>query len=455
MIVQGATLRGTRVVDATVITQNLLVWLDANDPASYSGTGTTVNDLSGNGYTHTLSSAGIYTVLNGVKCFDCSTTGQVVVNSTGPTLPVTGFTYIGWARMNAGTATWRTLWRTTPADHPLLIEVGTDRLGMFDNNGADFQFSGYNVTGLGDTWVQWAVTGTDTAQTFYINGQPVGTTAYGAGGNAHNTWGSWATGTQPFGYVANMFLYSTILTAEQIQQNYYALRDRFAEPEIVTSNLQLWYDPSSSASYPGTGTTLYNLESAALNGTMSNITYTNPYFAYNGSSSTLSVADAAALEPGSGDWTVEAWVYYSVITGSSRVILGKTDGGNAADWGYGLRTQANGSTFFEVGKGTTSLTSPTYTVTTGQWYQIVGVWTNVASNSIALYVNGVSQGSNSHSFASIKNTTRPLYFGSFDGGATFGQWFNGRMGVARIYNAALTPSEVLQNFNADRGTYGI
>jgi hypothetical protein len=71
------------------------------------------------------------------------------------------------------------------------------------------------------------VTGTNTAQTFYINGQPVGTTAYGAGGNAHNTWGSWATGTQPFGYVANMFLYSTILTAEQIQQNYYALRDRF------------------------------------------------------------------------------------------------------------------------------------------------------------------------------------------------------------------------------------
>jgi len=109
----------------------------------------------------------------------------------------------------------------------------------------------------------------------------------------------------------------------------------------------------------------------------------------------------------------------------------------------------------EVGNGSTSITSPTYTVTTGQWYQIVGVWTNVASNSMTLYVNGVSQGSNSHSFASIKNTTRPLYFGSFDGGATFGQWFNGRMGVARIYNTALTASQVLQNFNADRGTYGI
>jgi hypothetical protein len=454
MIVQGATLRGTRVVDATIITQNLLIWLDANNAASYSGTGTTVNDLSGNGYTHTLTSAGIYTVLDGVKCFDCSTTGYVVVNSTGPTLPVTGFTYIGWARMKASTATWRTLWRTTPADHPLLIEEGTNRLGMFDNNDADFEFSGYNVTGLGDTWVQWAVTGTNTAQTFYINGQQVGTTAYGAGGNAHNTWGSWATGTQPFGYVANMFLYSTILTAEQIQQNYYALRDLFTEPEIVTSNLVAWYDPANSVSYPGSGTTISNLASSSLPGTMSNITYTNPYFGYDGSSSTVSVADAAALEPGAGDFTLEAWVYYSAFAGSSRIIVAKTDGGNSADWAYGIRTSSVGATYLEVGNGSTSLTSPTYTVSTGQWYQVVGVWTNVAANSIALYVNGVSQGSNSHSFASVKNTTSPLYLGSFNNGQ-FSQWFNGRMGIVRYYSAALTAAEVLQNYNADRGTYGL
>jgi hypothetical protein len=148
-------------------------------------------------------------------------------------------------------------------------------------------------------------------------------------------------------------------------------------------------------------------------------------------------------------------VYYSAITGSSRVIVGKTDGGGSADWGYGLRTGSNGGTYLEVGNGTTSTTSPSYTVTTGQWYHIVGVYTNVASNSIELYVNGVSQGSNSHSFASVKNTTRPLFFGSFDGGATFAQWFNGRMGATRMYNAALTGAQVLQNYNANRATYGL
>lgn len=455
MIIQGVTLTGTRVVDATIITQDLAIWIDANDAASYPGSGTTITDLSGNGRTQNLSTAAAYTVLDGVKCWNCGIDGQYIEAAViGPTLPTTGWTYIAWARMIASSASWRTLFRTWTNDHPLLIEVGTDRLGMYENGGAMFVPSGYNdVSGLADTWVQWAVTGDSTGQTFYINGQQVGTTAVSCSGEAHR-WSGGIAG-QPFGYVANMFLYTSKLTQEQIQQNYYALQDRFVQPEIVTSNLVAWYDPSNAVSYPGSGTTISNLASATLPGTMSNITYTDPYFAYNGTSSTLSVADAAALEPGSGDWTLEAWVYYSVITGSSRVILGKTDGGNAADWGYGLRTQSSGLTYMEVGNGSTSITSPTYTVSTGQWYQIVGVWTNVASNSMTLYVNGVSQGSNSHSFASIKNTTRPLYFGSFDGGATFGQWFNGRMGVARIYNAALTASEVLQNFTADRGTYGI
>ena len=187
---------------------------------------------------------------------------------------------------------------------------------------------------------------------------------------------------------------------------------------------------------------------------MSNITFTNPYFTYNGSSSQISVADNALLEPGSGDWTIEFWVNHSVIAGASRVLIGKTDGGNAADWGYGIRTASNGNTFMEIGNGTTSITTPTSALSINTWYQVVGVWTNVASNSLALYINGSLVGSNSHSFTSIKNTTSPLYTGSFNGGQ-FSQWMNGRMGVVRMYNSALTGSQVLQNFNADKSKYGL
>ena len=227
-------------------------------------------------------------------------------------------------------------------------------------------------------------------------------------------------------------------------------------PPAVTDNLVLYYDPDDPASYPGSGTTINSLVSPNLTGTMTNITYTDPYFTHNGTSSTVSVADNALLEPGTGDFTLEAWVYYSVLAGSTRTFISKTNNnGGAADWSYGLRTNGTtGATYMEVGNGTTSITTPTYTVTTGTWYQIVGIWTNVASNSLALYVNGASQGSNSHSFASVKNSTNPLYLGSYNGGE-FSQWFNGRMGIVRYYSAALTGEQVLQNYNANRGIYGI
>jgi hypothetical protein len=227
MIISGVTLTGTRVVDASIITQNLAIWIDADNSSSYPGSGTTITDLSGNGRTQNLTTAAAYTVLDGVKCWNCGVNGQYIEAATiGPTLPTTGFTYITWARMIASSAGWRTLFRTNPNDHPILIEIGTNRLGMYDNNTSAFYPSGYNdVSGLANTWEQWTVTGSSAGQTFYINGQQVGTTVQTSSGNSHR-WTGGIPG-QPFGYVANMFLYTTILTPEQIQQNYYGLRSRF------------------------------------------------------------------------------------------------------------------------------------------------------------------------------------------------------------------------------------
>ena len=214
-------------------------------------------------------------------------------------------------------------------------------------------------------------------------------------------------------------------------------------------------DAGNSLSYTGTGTTWFDMTANDLDASLTNMSYTDPYFTFNGTNATASIADNALLEPGSGDFTLEAWVYYSTIAGSQRTFISKTNnGGGASDWSYGLRTNSAGATYIEVGNGTTAVTSPSYTVSTGQWYHIVGVWTNVASNSIALYINGVSQGSNSHSFTSVKNSTNPLYLGSYNGGE-YPQWFDGRISAVRYYNKALTAGEVTQNFTALRGRFNI
>ena len=452
MIIQGVTLNGVRVVDASIITQNLAIWIDANNSSSYSGTGTAITDLSGNSRTQNLNNASQYTMLTGVKCFDCNS-NSITAASIGPTLPTTGFTYIAWARMKSSSATWRTLYRSSPNDHAILIETGSNRLGMFDNTAAAFFPCGYNdVSSLADTWVQWTVTGNSSGQTFYINGQQVGTTVQTAAGNSH-----WYTGgignTQNFGYIANMELYTTILTQEQILQNYYNQLPKFATPGIVTSNLVLWYDPSNSVSYPGSGSTITNLAGTSLNGTMSNITYTSPYFSYNGSSSQINVPDDALLEPGTGDWTMEAWVYLSSSSGS-KVVLGKFDpGGGSQDVSYSIRISGAGI-YAQIGNGSGVVDTPLYTLTLNTWTHVTYVWKNVATNSLEAYINGVSVGSVAHSFSSILNTSANLYIGSYNGGE-YSQYMNGRIGITRLYSAALSAAQVLQNYNSSKATYGL
>lgn len=642
-----------------LVTTGLVIQLDAYNVSSYPGTGTSVFDVT-SGFTHTLADTATYTTLYGIKTFDCTSGAKrLVCNTAGPILPTTGYTYVSWARIITSSAGYRTLYRQSPNDHALLVQIGTDNLGFWDNDAVSFQDSGYDVTPIKDVWVQYTVVGDTSSSIYYINGTQVGSTAYGASGNRHDMWGGLSG--QPFGYVANMFYYNRKLSLAEITQNYNFLLSRF--PNIVTdglavnvqagnassypgsgttwtnlvnngtytisngtfnsgnggsivfngtntfvsigtplstgtsytieawvyatsvagshnivssannvfwvsggtlygglagsytlvssasfptsvwkhvvltfsdttntmtlyvngtqvnqntnvtqtytselmrigahdnagspvsfwngriaqvrvyttaltaanvltnfnatkggylvatTNLVLYYDQTDTASYPGTGTTVTSLVGTGLNGTMTNVTYTSPYFSFNGTTSQISVADNAALEPGSGDWTVEVWLRYSVIAGKTRTYLSKTNnGGGAADWGYGLRTNAGTSaTFFEVGNGTTSITSPSTSVTTGVWYQIVGVWTNIATNSIALYKNGVFVGSNSHSFTSVKNTTNPLYLGNYNGNE-FAQQFQGDMGIVRMYSRALSAAEIQNNFDANKATYGL
>ena len=435
------------------LNEGLIIHLDANDPSSYPGTGTEVFDLAGP-YDHTLTGA-TYTVLDDIKCFDCTTgTERVVVDGTGPTLPTSGYTYITWARLEAGNpSAFRTLLYTnSPKYTPITIPDGTDTLGYWDSA---FRSSGYNTASSVGVWVQYAVVGDSSSQTFYINGSQVGSSiAYGAGGTTHWGWGNNDTTNQPWGYVANLYLYNRKLSLSEIIEQYNTLSPTF--DQYVTSNLVMYLDPNNPSSYPGTGSSVYDLSGNDLTGTLSNVTYTSPAFNFNGTSSTITVPDSPLLEPGSGDWSIEVWVNHSVITGSSRAIMTKTNGGNSADWGYGIRTTQAGSTYMEIGNGTTSITSPTTTLSTNTWYQIVGVWTNVASNSIALYRDGALVGSSSHSFSSIKNTTGVLSLGSFNNNVGgFGQWLDGELGIVRIYNKALSGSEVLQNFQANASKYGL
>ena len=462
MIIQGMILTGIDVYDSSFNSKDALLYVDAAQASSYSGSGTTWTDLSVKTNNATLTNSPTYTYggyfsFNGSNQYAPVTTSKMNVSFTGKTT----IFLIRTVNANTGNAVYRNLFGgdTNARNFNTYMYHVSGTTWQIQFSTGPFPWVGpisSSFTVTDNEWIVVAVTHTTGGVvTYYVNGQQLGSPATGvtfsqfinsgieAVARADNYW---------HGDMSLCAIYGRAMNPSEILQNYNSLKDRFS---YTTSNLKLYYNPTDTSSYPRSGTSVTDLSASGLSGTMSNITFANPYFTYNGTSSTMSIADNALLEPGSGDFTLEIWLYHSVITGASRCVVSKTNGGESADWGYGIRTLANGSTYMEVGNGTTAVTSPSFTASTGQWYHIVGVWTNVASNSIALYVNGVSQGSNSHSFASVKNTTRPLSIGSFDGGATFGQWINGRTGIIRYYSSALTSAEITTNYNNSKAIYGL
>ena len=207
-------------------TDGLLIQLDANNSTSYPGSGTTVYDLT-NSYNHTMIGA-TFTTLNGVKCFDCTTgNNRVAVNGTGPTLPTTGYTYITWTRLINNNSGFRTLlYTSSPRYTPITISNGGSILGYWDTA---FRSSGYDASAFQEVWTQFAVVGDNSSQTFYINGSQVGNSiAQGVGGNIHWGWGNNDVVSQPWGYLANLYLYNRKLSLNEIQQQYNFLSPRFA-----------------------------------------------------------------------------------------------------------------------------------------------------------------------------------------------------------------------------------
>jgi hypothetical protein len=453
-------------ITSAVATENLLLHYNTFNTSSYNGSGATITDISGNSRNGTITGSPTWTgnyftfsddyittpnlssaipisnEVHSVELWVYPTDNGVLVQYNGTTTPNASYHFsaieIVGGNLEVG------LW------------TGVGGLASTGNIGAVsfnqwhqivLTYNGSVCKGYLDGVFKGSVNLTfqspmDDSLLFYMNFGFRTTTSQGDATNFDGRFGI-------------MRVYNKALTDAEVLSNYNSTLPTIVN--LTTSGLVLYYDPSSVSSYPGSGTTITDLSGNSRNGTMSNISHTSPYFTYNGSSSQISVADNAALEPGSGDWTVEVWVNQAVS--GNDVVLGKFNaGGLSSNVGYSIRT--TGTSFYAqygsgAGSGATLIqNSTTHVGTIGTWYQIVYVFTNVAANTFQTFVNGNSIGSVGHSLASILNTSTNLYIGSYNNGE-YAQYFDGKIGITRLYNRALTSAEVLNNYNVDKSKYGL
>jgi hypothetical protein len=149
---------------------------------------------------------------------------------------------------------------------------------------------------------------------------------------------------------------------------------------------------------------------------------------------------------------MEVWINASSLS-SSAVVIGKfSPGGTGNDVSYSMRTTSASKIYGQYGSGSNYADSPLATINLTTWYHVSLVFTNIAENTIKLYINGNLQGTTSHSLGSLLNTSTGLYIGSYNNNE-YSQNFNGKIGIVRVYNQARTAEQILANYNLDVGKY--
>jgi hypothetical protein len=210
---------------------------------------------------------------------------------------------------------------------------------------------------------------------------------------------------------------------------------------IVTDRLVLNLDAGFTPSYPKNGTTWYDLSGNGNNGTLTNgPVYDNGSIVFDGTNDTVSTVNNTLFE---SECTVSLWFSRATDNSSQRLI--RRLGANINR--YYLLVSPNG--IYGVRGQNTSRLAP-FSSSIGEWINVTWQW-RLSDTMHEIYVNGNLN-----------------YDGDFDpqvdgGDTTFGlaqaqgveTWFSGNVATAKVYNRALSASEVLQNFNAQKGRFGL
>lgn len=225
-------------------------------------------------------------------------------------------------------------------------------------------------------------------------------------------------------------------------------------PKIVTGGLVAYYDAGNKKSYSGSGATWIDLTKNKKNTTLYNVpsfsSLNGGYLTFNGSNQygLIGISNDPTFLFGSSDFSIELWCYVAAFSGSNIQTVINNYGSTTTGWNIQLNCVNTNNVRFSYGDATIILTGNN-TISAGQWTHIAITRIGTSTN---IWINGKSSTSGTNSTNISSGATLTIAKGST--GAT--QYFNGNLSLLRIYsNKGLSSSEILQNYNATKGRFGL
>ena len=231
-------------------------------------------------------------------------------------------------------------------------------------------------------------------------------------------------------------------------------------PNIVRDGLVFAVDAANPSSFvSGSGVIWKDQTVNQNNGTLTN----GPVFdsdgggsiVFDGSDDYVQISSFDSNELLGQNFTVNLWIKGAVGSSGQRVaiITNQTDF-NTNGWAIAINQTDYGirRIFMHV-NGTTIITDSSDPLPTpNDWNMITGIWDRINS-SCFFYYNGILRVSAVGSFSSnITNDNDSLRIGSHLNNS---REYTGNIGTTQIYNRALSASEVLHNYNALKGRFGL
>jgi len=227
-------------------------------------------------------------------------------------------------------------------------------------------------------------------------------------------------------------------------------------PGIVTSGLAFAVDAANSKSYPGTGTTWSDISGNGLNGTMTaGLTYNSGnggYINFPGGHYCrfTGIANTVMSTPNSfSGITVTLW-YYPTSSQASQYVF--SSAGGSGQQGFDILLQNSGnSDYIRLTTSAATWLNSNSVETLNTWQQITVVWDKA---SLTTYVNGSITNITTTTTVGYATTPTEMCLGcppSVLGSYTY----VGRIAAAYVHSRPLTAAEVLQNYNALRGRFGL
>lgn len=224
-------------------------------------------------------------------------------------------------------------------------------------------------------------------------------------------------------------------------------------PQIVKDGLVLWLDAANDKSYTSGSAIWRDMSGNNYSGSLIN----GPTFssANNGSIVFDGVNDYVNINPESSGSAISSYTFSVWFNPPSLTSYSLQRGNDGAGNGWSIQAGVSAEGKYIIGVVTTVPSLVGYGVTSSfaanlnTWANITGVWS--AGSSLSLYVNGLLNNSISISGTVLRSSTLGWVLGRI----TTSLYGRSSISNVQIYNRALSPSEVQQNFNALRGRYNL